>query len=308
VLQQAALDPSRWQAPSFGLEPAYRVATAVEANVYRDVYMDTSDKRCYLNDISYRLRHRFADLKAHDNYLQHPENPRFWPYRLEFQAKTGREILAPGLSAINEARLEFRKQSKPFDGDTRRPPPPPWTFDEFIPWMASGTFRGAVGTPAKQVVETLASLYPNEDSWNFEPTVVVVSERGRAHLQLKTPWGSGPNPDQAFIITIDKATIYPYEKFIDFIHTSPSQSKNLALKPSGSLLEFEIEFERNVSVGVIGEKAKLEAAYQAFLHDQGQILVALKEGLAKYGYSLAPMNRSKYLQAIDLLKSDKNLT
>lgn len=308
VLQQASLDASRWKAPAFALEPAYRVATAVEANVYRDIYMDTPDNRCYLNDISYRLRHRFGNKDTHDSHIRNPENPRFWPYRLEFQAKTGREVLAPGLSAINEARLEFRKQSKPFDGDSRRPPPPPWTFDEYLPWMASGTFRGAVGTPGKHVVETLSALYPQDNSWRFEPRVAVVSERGRAHFQLKTPWGSGPNPDQAFIITIDKAAIYPASRFIDFIHSSPHQTKKTDLEPSGTLLEFEIEFERNVSVGVIGDKEKLEAAHQAFLQDQEQILHSLKEGLAKYGYSLNPMNRSKYLQALDIVNSDKNLT
>lgn len=308
VLQQAALDPSRWKAPAFGLEPAYRVATAVEANIYRDIYMDTPDNRCYTNDISYRLRHRFKDKATHESHIRNPENPRFWPYRLEFQAKTGREVLAPGLSAINEARLEFRKQSKPFDGDSRRPPPPPWTFDEYLPWMASGTFRGAVGTPGKHVAQTLAALYPGEKSWRFEPRVAVVSERGRAHFQLKTPWGSGPNPDQAFIITIDKATIYPASSFIDFVHSSPNQKKKATLEPSGTLLEFEIEFERNVSVGVIGDKERLEAAHQAFLKDQEQILLSLKDGLAKYGYSLNPMSRSKYLQAIDILNSNKNLT
>jgi hypothetical protein len=308
VLQQAALDATRWKAPAFGLEPAYRVATAIDAQIYRDIYMDTPDDRCYLNDISYRLRHRFKDKDTHESHIRYPENPRFWPYRLEFQAKTGREVLAPGLSAINEARLEFRKQSKPFDGESRRPPPPPWTLDEYLPWMASGTFRGAAGTPGKHVVETLAALYPGESSWDFEPKVTVVSERGRAHFQLKTPWGSGPNPDQAFIITIDKATIYPASSFIDFVHSSPHQTRKASLEPSGTLLEFEIEFERNVSVGVIGDKEKLEAAHQAFLQDQEQILLSLKDGLAKYGYSLNPMSRSKYLQAVDIVNSTRNLT
>jgi hypothetical protein len=302
ALEKAASDHSRWSAPKFALEPAYRVATATEANVYRDIYMDTPDRLCYKHDLSYRLRHRFADIKSYDNYLYNPELPRFWPYRLEFQAKTHREIQGPGLSSIHEARLEFRQQSKPFDSDRLRPPPPPWLLAEYIPWMASGTFRGEVGTPGKHIVAALHELYPDTSTWNFEPVAVVVSERGRAHLQLKTPWGSGPNPDQAFIITIDRTQIYPYEQFSEFEKTAPLESKKSTLKNAGTLLEFEIEFERNVSEGVIKEREKIEAALAAFLKDQEQILIALQEGLGKSGYSITPMSRSKYLQAVDILK------
>jgi hypothetical protein len=314
ILTKASLDSSIWQAPKFALEPAYRVATAVEANVYRDVYLDTPDNKCYNNDISYRLRHRFKDLKSHNDHLRKPHLPRFWPYRLEFQAKTGRKKLTPGLSTISEARLEFRQQSHPFNDADLRPPPPPWTFAEYLPWMQSGTFKGRVGTPGKHVVETLAKLYPNEEMWHFDPKVVVISERGRAHLQLKTPWGSGPNPDQAFIITIDKASIYNFDNFISYQkqasskENKPTSTEALGTThASGTLLEFEIEFERNVSVGVMEEKAKLEAVHNSFLHDQEQILKSLKSGLALYGYDVQPMSKSKYIQAIDIVNQEQQL-
>lgn len=300
-LERATQDETKWLAPRYGLESKYRFSVSTEENTYRDVYFDTPENLNYKHDISYRLRHRFSSVSDHNSHMRLPHTPRFWPYRVEFQAKSGRVSTAPGLSSIEEARLEFRQQSKPFNTAETPPPPPPWSLAEYIPWMSSGTFKGMIGTPALQVLKTLSPLYPGREEFAFEPRVVVLSQRARAHLLLKTRWGSGPNPDQAFILTIDSANVYPVDEYLGFVKSAPYQNKKSKLKAIGNILEVEIEFERNVSEGV--DSLNEETITEAFLHDQQQLVDVLREAMGPFDIKIKPMSRSKYLQAVDLLRT-----
>jgi spore coat protein CotH len=300
-LKAATQDSTKWQAPQYGLESNYRFSVSTEENTYRDVYFDTPDNLNYEHDISYRLRHRFSSVSDHNSHMRAPTTPRFWPYRVEFQAKSGRVSTAPGLSTIEEARLEFRQQSKPFNTAETPPPPPPWSLTEYIPWMSSGTFKGMIGTPALQVLKALSPLYPEREEFAFEPRIVVLSQRARAHLLLKTQWGSGPNPDQAFIMTIDSANVYPVDEYLAFVKSAPYQTKKSKLKPIGNILEVEIEFERNVSEGV--DSLKDSTITEAFLKDQQQLVDVLGDAMKPFGIKIKPMSRSKYLQAVDLLRT-----
>ena len=58
--------------------------------------------------------------------------------------------------------------------------------------------------------------------------------RYRNHLNYQSPWGSGPNTAQTFIISIDKSTA--------ICLVSPCEGKELP-----GYLEIEIEIDRNTS-------------------------------------------------------------
>ena len=37
---------------------------------------------------------------------------------------------------------------------------------------------------------------------------MLLTERYRQHLNIKSDWGSGPNPEQSYIISLDRSHIY----------------------------------------------------------------------------------------------------
>lgn len=317
ALSEALDKKDFWQAP-IHTGSNYRIDLEPKPFLYRDIYFDTIEGLLYREQISYRLRNRFKNLKDYGLYVKNQHLPQYWPYRLEFQAKTNRKELGEGFSTSDEARFEFRKESLPFN-DIKRPPMPPWDMEEFLPYFLTGKYKGMATLPAQSVMQALEKWHGGEVDLTFEPRAVVLTERSRQHFNIKSEWGSGPNPEQAYIISLDKSIIYDGKPYLAFLEARKLGDKDFD-KPVevGTLLEIELEFERNVSA-VLDEKIKdlenvvnrdqaqevefkkLTAAREAFLADQKNIIKVIKDYFAKLNIDVVAANKSKYVQTIDLM-------
>ncbi len=312
ALKEAVENRSLWRASEITQTP-YRASDEFETSVYRDIYIDSPDQVNYKNNISYRLRNRFKSLRSHNQHLKEPQHPAFWPYRSEFQGKVGRSNPETGLTVVEEGRFEFRRQSKPFSA-AFPPPPPPWRLRDLMPHFQVGSFYGEVTTPGRLVREYLKSILPSDHgAVVYSPKVVLVTERRRQHLEIKTPWGTGPNPDQSFIITLDSSKIFDAQEYLDVVKSAEAMKKVELPSERGRLVELEMEFERNVSEGVAqalraaresgqeDEIKKLEIVQDAFLKDQDKIVATIRERLSLLGVTLEPVHKSKFVQAVDQL-------
>lgn len=300
-----------WRSPKVVNQPL-RIDPQPEEFGYRDIYYDTEQDLNYLHRVSYRLRNRFEDQGAYRNHVKRQYQARYWPYRLEFQAKFGREELGDGYSTVDEARFEFRRQSQPFS-DTRLPPPPPWDLDEYGSYFSAGRFKGITTLPAQAVYRFLKSKGETADEFAFQPRLVLFTERYRQHLNILTPWGSGPNPEQAFIISLDRSDTYNGPEYLDYLRARKFGAKKIDPPPIlGTLVEIEVEFERNVSDKLdqeieVARRAqdvetleRLKAARSAFLADQRHIMEVVQETFAEQGISVFPASKSKYAQAFEM--------
>lgn len=312
-------ESKRWSAPVI-TGTQYRVSDEVDTSVYRDVYIDSPEGVNYRNNISYRLRNRFKSLSVHKRHIKDPLHPGFWPYRSEFQAKTGRDNPETGLTVVEEARFEFRQQSKPF-GPEFPPPPPPWRLADLMPHFLIGGFFGEVTTPGRLAADYLQSVLPaNHSPVMYKPQVVVVTERRRQHLEIKTPWGTGPNPDQSFIITLDNSAIFDPGEYLRTVEQGEQGMRPELPQERGHLFELEMEFERNVSEGVANalkaaqtsgnneEVLRLQKVQSAFIKDQEQIVALIKKELASLGLAFEPVHKSKFVQSVDQLTHSSHKT
>lgn len=302
---------STWSAPKLVGNQFY-IDDDIGKFLFRDYYFDTLDNLLYKKQISYRYRNRYSNLKDYKYHLKHPNRPEYWPYRLEFQAKTKRKEVGNGYSTANEARFEFRKESEQFSVDNP-PPAPPWSEEEFFTYFKSGNFRGLKTLPAKIVIESIKSDLGDQENVEFLPKLLLLIERFRQHFNIKTDYGSGPNPDQAYIISLDKVDVFHGDDYFDYVQARKLGDKN-ALKPTllGSILEIEVEFERNVSdildreiklakeSGDIERYNKLVKVRNAFLADLKNIMTVTKDYFAKKGIIVKSATRSKYVQAVEL--------
>jgi hypothetical protein len=315
ALVEAVKDTSRWNAPKYTQTP-YRIVPVVGESVYRDIYFDTDDYVNKTHHVSYRLRNRFKDKKTHDRHIKSPLNPDFWPYRIEFQGKTGREADDNLMTTVKEARFEFRRQSSPFS-IVDPPPPPPWPLPEYIPILQSGRFGDIVPEPARHVMEYYKSIFPERKEYAFKPKTVVSTTRRRQHLEIRSPWGSGPNPDQAYIITLDHSQVYDAVPFIDVVKKGWNGEKVVLPPYLGEFFEVEVEFERNVSSKLDQRIAELELlnpnhpelanlrlALRAFVDDQKVIVDALKLYLGRHKYAFSPVFESKYRQSLSMVEAN----
>ncbi|MCB0328831.1 MAG: CotH kinase family protein [Bdellovibrionales bacterium] len=306
-LERRVADRTVWNAPTF-TSSDYYVDDTAEDFLFRDIYFDTPQSLAYKNQISYRYRNRYKSWKAYKEHIKKQDWPTLWPYRLEFQAKVGRQELGDGFSTVGEARFEFRDASKPFSPE-HQPPDSPWEESEFLSYFESGDFQGLVTYPAQEIVRTLEGQYEG-DTLEFLPKFVLVTERFRQHLNIPSDYGSGPNPEQSYIISLDKTRVYEAKRYLAYLKDEREGMKS-ARKPGslGVLLEIEVEFERNVSDVLdkkidaaenAAEKEHLEAVREAFLKDQSVIMQVVDEELKKVGLDVIPANSSKYVQAYDL--------
>lgn len=306
ALKEATRTTEGWHAPAYTHTNFWPSEVTGEEPAYLDIYFDTDDGVNAKHGISYRLRYRFNSIKSHNNYLRYPDRAEFWPYRVEFQAKTGRVAKADGFAAVDEARFEFRRQSKPF-GAERLPPPSPWALEEYIHHAQTGTFKGIVTTPGKSVASYLRGFYPERGEYLMKPKTVVLTRRNRQHLNIQSPWGSGPNPEQSYIITLDDAHYYSFEDYISVVRSQGKATKELI--PVGKALEIEVEFERNVSdkldkeieaaarEGRSDERAKLEEAREAFFKDQVRIMEVIRDRARRDELDIVPVVESKFAQS-----------
>lgn len=102
----------------------------------------------------------------------------------------------------------------------------------------------------------------------------MASVRTRFHVNKKTPFGYGDNPDNVFLITIDEVTVYPADG---------------SFEPLGNFSEIEIDFERNTffrlfdSVYTDGNDAN-KGILASFEEDQKTLKSLIASKLSEMGY------------------------
>lgn len=308
---RASVQTGVWEAPKF-TGTSYFCDPEAKEFMFRDIYFDTEDRLNYKHDIAYRLRNRYKSLGKYEEYLDNPYWTEAWPYRIEFQGKVNKVELGNGFSTAEEARFEFRDASDPFSPENQ-PPAAPWDLKEFIPHFQAGHYKGITTYAAQEVVKALHQVYPDRKEYEFKPSVVLVTRRMRSHFNIKSDWGSGPNPEQSYIISLDHAIVYDGPAYMNFLESKMLGDKELDVPAElGNLVEIELEFERNVSdvldrkIREAEEKGDEEAlkhligARDAFLKDQQTIMEVIKAHFAELGIDAFPASKSKYNQAVDL--------
>jgi hypothetical protein len=291
-----------WAAPGL-IGSTYDVDTESTQIVMRDFYIDSQVGVLLDNVIALRLRYRFDNAAGLDGHEDAPTVRRHFPFRAEVQAKVDREELGDGYSTSNESRLEFRIEASPFS-EGRLPPPAPWPLDDVLPIALSGLFEDSPTTPgallARALDETgLSGLI------NLEVTLVAVSSRTRLHVNMVTEYGSGPNPEQAFILSLDRTDVYDGPAYMEYLEVARLGSIPRP-RPVGTFYEMEIEFERNVSTRldeVIASEGSASASRlrDAFLEDQQRIREVVGDVFTAMDIRTSGGNRSKYQRASDLL-------
>jgi hypothetical protein len=181
-----------------------------------------------------------------------------------------------------------------------------------LPYAALGKFGGKITSPAANYASFLAKLADPPNWIILSPALAVYCMRTRYHLNMRTPWGSGPNPDNAFIITLDACASKKAGRF-ELQDQAVFGVGDYAQGLSRMFMEVEIEFERNISDVLDAEirqerssarSRKLEfreKALLAFLNDQRLIADVVKRKMRDAAIAVKPMGRSKYLQAWDSL-------
>lgn len=309
ALEETSKDRTYWSVSKYVPNDFYADKQAEEF-LYSDIYFDTPSRLNHKFEVSYRYRNRYKNQKTYSYHNKDYYRSRFWPYRLEFQAKTNREELGGGFSKTLESRFEFRKESSPFS-EHNIPPYAPWDRDIFIPYFQSGVFNGMPTESAKSVMQFYQDKIANKEELYFEPVFVLMTDRYRQHLNIKTPWGSGPNPEQAYIITLDHSKAYKAEEYLRFLDTRKLGNKKYPEPlPDMEIVELEVEFERNVSDVLDKEIEKSEDSEQlkkvreAFLADQEKIMKLVSEYFAKSNLVVKPIGKSKYVQVMDVLEGE----
>ena len=199
----------------------YYLNPQFDSFVFKDIYFDTYNNDLAKRNSAYRLRYRWTGLDKYHRYKILPWFSALHPDRCEIQFKWDYQFnKKERIVTVKESRFEFRNESMPFLLK-QNAPPSPWKEKDFIEIGKKGVFEKWIMQPSQDLKKHLA-LGPE-----VFPFVTVETIRYRSHLNIKNPWGSGPNPDQAFIITID-STYSVDKEFPPFI-------------------EIEIERERNTS-------------------------------------------------------------
>ena len=207
--------------------------------------------------------------------------------------------------------MEFRLQSAPFSM-SRPPPPAPWLPRDFIPVAQSGRFGSKVTAPAQALGRFLTEKGVTRDLY-WLPELVLLSTRMRLHLDNKTQYGSGPNPDQAFIVSIDRVDVCEGAGYLRFLESGWYERRGRA-RPQimATFFEMEIEFERNVSTRLdqaakAGVDSSAQTLLSAFLEDQKFIKGILVNQFMELGLNLEGAIGSKYQHASMLSTTQKEL-
>jgi hypothetical protein len=210
------------------LNKNYSFSPLTKTFIFKDYYLDTEDFKLYQNHSDYRLRYRWASFNSYLGFTYLPFLNFFYPNRCEIQYKFGyKSIKHVNLVTANEARFEFRNQSKPFL-TKQNAPAAPWPYAQYIQYAKTGNYKKDYRIiPFHILNKHFSNKYRRNIVLN--KIIPITTIRYRNHLLLDTPWGSGPNPTQAFIISLDLVTY---------------------VKKNGqkfNFIELELEMERNVS-------------------------------------------------------------
>jgi hypothetical protein len=195
-----------------------------QAFVFKDYYYDTKNNDILNSNSALRMRYRWTSPQNHIFYNIFPFIKLFYPNRCEFQFKRNYTFPKPGFAKVYESRFEFRDASEPFINKILAPEAP-WPFEEYQKYLLSGYYKNFKIAPVFNMIKVLSEKNTNEVK--LEKKFECVTTRYRSHLNIETPWGTGPNPTHAFILTID--------------HTVTDKMK---------FYEIEIEIERNVSTAM----------------------------------------------------------
>jgi hypothetical protein len=208
----------------------YYLDEKFQSFIFKDYYFDTDASDLLNLKSSMRLRYRWTSPQRYFFYRFLPFIKLFYPTRCEFQFKRDYKFHTDNRVSVYESRFEFRNESEPF---LSHPPAPssPWSFNEYSGYFRSGQYKKFKILPTYNAVKLLG----NKDNVEFKMKVESTTERYRSHLSIKSPWGVGPNPDQAFILTIDKTSFL-----------------------NSSFFEIEIEIDRNIFTKV-SEISKLRS-------------------------------------------------
>jgi hypothetical protein len=250
---------------------------------FLDEYYDTDDRKILKSNSAYRLRFRWNRFLSYVRSKLYPFSSQFNPTRTEIQAKVGYERLSENKMTTTETRFEFRKESEPFV-DGVELPPVSWEVENYRNIAISGQYKNYKIYPYDALEEIIS---PKD---NLTPKLGLLTKRNRMHFNCKSPFGSGPNPEQLFIITLDRV----------FCEHGCIDRKNL--------LEIEIERERNTSTTLdqvagyentsffsnpkVADLAVIFAkkVKQAFDDDHTKISDVVKSYLIENGLSPLPAN------------------
>lgn len=200
--------------------------------VFEDTYLDTDSLHLFKHNAAYRLRYRWTFAERYYRYQLLPFVQAFYPDRCEIQFKQGyRRNQENKTVEVEETRFEFRNESHPFSEENPAPNSP-WPREEYLGYAQTGIFKNYRIFPTAELLK----LWPEADAVvALKPKVLVSTERWRNHLSVANPWGTGPNPEQTFIITFDISKVRDTET-----------GKVLPQK----FLELEVEIDRNVYTAV----------------------------------------------------------
>lgn len=270
--------------------------------IFRDIYFDTYDNKLNKHNAIYRLRYRWKQRNSFYKYIRGENIRDNKPVRVEVQAKLDRRKIAPGYSEALETRFELDGNKPPLSQLASS-----WHTNQLLSAMVllakTGRFADGFISPLVDVARQLQSVGHENKRVYLRSKKVIVSERTRYHLSMKTPWGSGNNPDHAFIVTIDKYWDFPVDKNI---MRETQIAKQLLIninRRDNAKTEIEIEFERNTSTELdlqidktlnIEKKARLIKVRNTFLADQKYIFSELQKNLLKSGFQAQPVDASKY--------------
>ena len=178
------------------------VDRAIQSFAFIDEYFDTPAKAIMTSNSAYRLRRRWQNYQ---HFLRHQLffwSKLFGATRVEIQAKTGYHRTATHQLSVLESRLEFRPEAPPFNQGFPLPNITKLSTHELHQMMTSGQFHNHLIYPFTALTDHPPLHNVDLSTLNHELTLA--SQRNRFHLSCPHPLGWGPNPDQVFIVTIDK--------------------------------------------------------------------------------------------------------
>ena len=186
---------------------------------FMDDYFDTKNFIIHKNNSSYRTRRRWS---SYNRFLSHqfiPWSKLFYPTRIEIQSKTGyrkNSQTNQHLITVDEARFEFTKNASPFNEGFALPAINSIMKKDLYRYTIEGQFDNYPIYPFialqdylldnhhRTVTKNASYKYHDHQAINrLNNSVSLLSKRYRFHLNCEHPLGTGPNPHQLFIITID---------------------------------------------------------------------------------------------------------
>jgi len=201
----------------------------MQSFVFKDIYLDTAKFDLFNNNSVYRLRHRWVHEEKYFRHRILPFLKVFYPDRCEIQYKYGylKDDIEQTVKVF-ETRFEFRDESRPF-GRRNKAPIAPWPEEEYLKYATDGRYKDYHILPMRDLLENTKSI---DEKLDLKPVAKIITTRYRTHLNVKHPWGYGPNPEQVFIVTLDI-----------------SRGISLSSRPVNKavFLELEVEIDRNTS-------------------------------------------------------------